>query len=150
MLLEAHFDVNFSLQETVCKISSSVIWLIWLHLNYINLSDQLDETCHHLEVKLNFSCRAQSRWSGRMQRIQASRDPNCPCWNSVHVTFDLCSVKENAGILLCLPHGVIIRAALLEVPQPWTCIKCAHVCIRRFWGIFTVWRMLCFRHYALC
>lgn len=97
------------------------------------LSGQLDETClcHHLEVdSILATGLLKAGGETGCSRIQASRDPNCPCWNSVHVTVDLCSVKENAGILACLPHGVIVRAALLEIPQPWTCIKCAHVCIR--------------------
>lgn len=108
-------------------------WLIWLHSNYTNLSGQLDEACpcHHLEVDSIlaaglFKADGQTGCS----HIQASRDQNCPCWNSAHVTFDLLSVKENAGILVCLAHGVIVSAALLEIPQPWTCIKCAHVCMR--------------------
>lgn len=49
---------------------------------------------------------------------RASGDSFCLCWDSLHLTFDLCSVKENAGFW-SLHHALtpLAWAVLLELLQ---------------------------------
>lgn len=49
---------------------------------------------------------------------QASGDSYCLCGNSLHLNFELCSMKEKAGILVFAPRGYTISVGRTTGASP--------------------------------